>query len=81
MATELSHITEHTFVSDIKRIVEQGRNAAYGAVNVVMIETYWHIGRRIVEQEQNGIYTYDRREKFDAARLRAIFSKQPSWAE
>ena len=34
-----------------------------------------------VEQEQNGIYTYDRREKFDAARLRAIFSKQPSWAE
>jgi beta-galactosidase/beta-glucuronidase len=26
-----------------------------------------------VEQEQNGIYTYDRRAKFDAARLRAAF--------
>ncbi len=27
-----------------------------------------------VEQEQNGIYTYDRKLKFDAERLRAIFS-------
>jgi len=26
-----------------------------------------------VEQEQNGIYTYDRQPKFDAERLRAIF--------
>ena len=53
MSTELSHI-ESAFISDIKRIVEQGRRAAYGAVNAVMIETYWHIGQRIVEQEQNG---------------------------
>ncbi|MBR6082671.1 MAG: DUF1016 family protein [Salinivirgaceae bacterium] len=53
MSTEISHI-ESAFISDIKRIVEQGRRAAYGAVNAVMIETYWHIGRRIVEQEQNG---------------------------
>ena len=34
-----------------------------------------------VEQEQNGIYTYDRREKFDAARLKAILSVKPAWAE
>ena len=34
-----------------------------------------------VEQEQNGIYTYDRREKFDAARLYGILSKRPAWAE
>ena len=53
MSTELSHI-ESSFISDIKKIVEQGRRAAYGAVNAVMIETYWHIGRRIVEQEQQG---------------------------
>ena len=43
-----------SFVSDIKRIVDEGRRLAYGAVNAVMIETYWHIGRRIVELEQNG---------------------------
>lgn len=54
MENKLSHITEESFVNDIKRIVEQGRHAAYSTVNAVMIETYWHIGRRIVEQEQNG---------------------------
>lgn len=32
-----------------------------------------------VEQEQNGIYTYDRQPKFDAAKLRAIFGKTPEW--
>lgn len=42
------------FVQDIKDIIEQGRNVAYQAVNRTMIETYWHIGRRIVEEEQNG---------------------------
>lgn len=31
-----------------------------------------------VEQEKNGIYFYDRRQKFDPARLRSIFTKIPS---
>ena len=31
-----------------------------------------------VEQEQNGIYFYDRTSKFDMARIRAIFSKKPA---
>ena len=53
MKAEISHI-ESAFISDIKRIVDEGRRLAYGAVNAVMIETYWHIGRRIVELEQNG---------------------------
>jgi hypothetical protein len=30
-----------------------------------------------VEQEQNGIYAYDRGEKFDAALLRAAFGAEP----
>ncbi len=30
-----------------------------------------------VEQEQNGIYFYDRSSKFDMKRIKAIFSKQP----
>lgn len=30
-----------------------------------------------VEQEQNGIYYYDRSPKFDMERIRAIFSKEP----
>ncbi|WP_256013848.1 glycoside hydrolase family 2 protein [Desertivirga xinjiangensis] len=32
-----------------------------------------------VEQEQNGIYNYDRTPKFDMERVRAIFSKDPVW--
>ncbi len=32
-----------------------------------------------IEQEQNGIYTYDRSEKFDMKRIREIFTKQPIW--
>ena len=34
-----------------------------------------------VEQEQNGIYTYDRRAKFDAGQLHEILSGRPAWAE
>lgn len=41
-------------VNDIKSIIEQGRLAAYSSVNLVMIHTYWNVGKRIVEEEQNG---------------------------
>ena len=33
-----------------------------------------------VEQEQNGIFTYDRKPKFDAEKLKSIFGKVPAWA-
>ena len=32
-----------------------------------------------VEQEQNGIFNYDRTPKFDAAKLKTIFGKEPEW--
>ena len=44
----------NSFVSDIKQLIEHSRRAAYAAVNSIMIDTYWHIGQRIVEQEQRG---------------------------
>jgi hypothetical protein len=34
-----------------------------------------------VEQEKNGIFFYDRRPKFDNARIKAIFEKIPSVIE
>ena len=40
--------------SDVCSIIEYGRTKAYSAVNASMIETYWNIGRRIVEEEQEG---------------------------
>ena len=43
-----------TFVNDIKSIIDYGRRQAYKAVGKSQIETYWKIGQRIVEEEQNG---------------------------
>ena len=54
MTQKLEKTKEISFINDVKKIVEQGRSIAYSGVNAVMIETYWQIGRRIVEQEQNG---------------------------
>ena len=34
-----------------------------------------------IEQEQNGIYNYDRTPKFDAETIRNIFSMKPSWSK
>ena len=46
--------SDHNFINEVKRIVEEGRRLSYSTVNSVMISTYWHIGKRIVEEEQNG---------------------------
>lgn len=42
------------FHNDIKTILEQARGKARSAVNAAMTEAYWLIGRRIVEEEQQG---------------------------
>lgn len=39
---------------DVCSIIEKGRELAYSAVSKQMIETYWQIGQRIVEEEQQG---------------------------
>lgn len=43
-----------TFHADVKNILEQARGKARSAVNAAMVEAYWLIGRRIVEEEQRG---------------------------
>ena len=42
------------YVSDIKTILSQAKKQSYRAVNSVMVQAYWLVGWRIVEQEQNG---------------------------
>lgn len=44
------------FHSDIRNILEQARGKARSAVNAAMVEAYWLIGQRIVEEEQRGQY-------------------------
>ncbi len=41
-------------IHDIKQILEQARQKAYTATAYAMIEGYWLMGKRIVEEEQNG---------------------------
>ena len=47
--------TDDVFLVDISNILTEGRKKAYYTVNVAMVETYWFIGKRIVEEEQKGI--------------------------
>ena len=39
---------------NVGETLEQGRRRAVVAVNTAMVQTYWEIGRQIVEQEQHG---------------------------
>ncbi|MEZ4776504.1 MAG: PDDEXK nuclease domain-containing protein [Bacteroidia bacterium] len=41
-------------IHDIKQILEQARRNAYAATASAMIEAYWLMGKRIVEEEQEG---------------------------
>lgn len=43
-----------TFLNDIKSIITEGLQAASRKIHSIIIETYWKIGRRIVEEEQHG---------------------------
>jgi len=40
--------------SNIKQVIEKGKDTAYRAVNATMVEVYWQIGELIVENEQGG---------------------------
>ncbi len=42
------------FFEDITKLLVVARASAYRTVNSIMVETYWKIGRRIVEEEQMG---------------------------
>lgn len=45
---------EQTFLDDLCRLISDARNKAYVAINYSLVERNWNIGRRIIEQEQQG---------------------------
>lgn len=45
---------ENRFYHEVSELLKQARSNAFRAVNTLMVQTYWQIGRRIVEQEQKG---------------------------
>ena len=52
--SEDNQILSNKLVDDVKQIVEQGLREAYAGANSILVKTYWNIGKRIVEEEQNG---------------------------
>jgi len=42
------------YITEIKQILKDARDKAYAAVNYSMVEAYWLIGKRIVEEIQQG---------------------------
>lgn len=43
-----------SLVADVRSIIEEGRRRAFATAEQVAILTYWNVGRRIVEEEQQG---------------------------
>lgn len=47
-------INNARFYEDIGNLLKIARSKTYYAINSVMVETYWKVGQRIVEEEQSG---------------------------
>ena len=52
MANEMAMY--QSVIDDVKDIISSGMESAYSATSQVMVLTYWNVGKRIVEQEQQG---------------------------
>ena len=58
-------------IADIKQIIEQAKKQAYSSINTLMIQSNWLVGRRIVEEEQDGAS----RAEYGKALLKNLASK------
>ncbi|GHU87124.1 hypothetical protein FACS189476_01970 [Spirochaetia bacterium] len=52
--TKANKSEEKQFIQQLKQIIQAARSKAYSAINFAQVEANWLIGRRIVEQEQQG---------------------------
>jgi predicted nuclease of restriction endonuclease-like (RecB) superfamily len=49
-----SELPATRLLEDVRAILQQARGQVYAAANAAMVQAYWQIGRRIVEEEQGG---------------------------
>ena len=54
MKNEVVDIEKNNFLSEIEKLITTARDTANSTVSSIIVATYWNIGKRIVEQEQNG---------------------------
>ena len=52
----MNDMQEHTqrFIADIRNIIDAARNQAVRSVDFCRVQMYWHMGKRIFEEEQQG---------------------------
>jgi predicted nuclease of restriction endonuclease-like (RecB) superfamily len=48
------NLTNNNFYKEIKELLYSAKNKVYQTINITMTQTYFQIGKRIVEEEQNG---------------------------
>jgi hypothetical protein len=46
----------HNLYIAVKQIAQQAKVHVYKIANSTLLQSYWHIGKLIVEDEQNGAY-------------------------
>lgn len=46
--------TDKTFLCDIRHIIDSSRQNAVRSVDFCRVQMYWHLGKRIFEEEQHG---------------------------
>ena len=57
MAKKITHLMERSYsqlFTGVADLLEQARKYSARSVNAIMASTYWEVGRRIVEHEQQG---------------------------
>ena len=54
MKHEIEHNHQDIF-NNIKQLMDQARNRVSREVNTILVQTYWEIGRIIVEDEQGNL--------------------------
>lgn len=50
----MSELISSNLYSSIRQIIENARSKVHRAVNSSMVDAYWHIGKLLVEEEQQG---------------------------
>ena len=50
----MSELSDQSYFQEVSEILAQARASAVRSVNSTMVEAYWTIGKRIVEEEQGG---------------------------
>ena len=55
----MNELSAESLLNDVRQLISSARTAVVSSVNQAMVHTYWEIGRRIFEEEQQGKHRAD----------------------